>query len=173
MALKFLKKRKQVEKTVETKDGILANVQTLIMNIQQADTNKLTFDIYSEGVSALKEANKGISIDQIDDTMYDLQDIMAANTEMGETLAKSSSLLPARFMVDESELNEELNELIAASVDDGESGGGGGNGGDGSETFRVDELMKNLPSVDASLVESGGGGNGEKGVKIKPTTTMI
>lgn len=92
LALKLLKKRKLVEKSIDSKDGILANVQTLMMNIQQADTNKLTYDIFSKGVAALKEANKGLSEDKINETMDDLQDVIETNAEIEETLAKSTGL---------------------------------------------------------------------------------
>lgn len=112
MALKFLKRRKQLEKTAENKDGILTNVQTLIMNIQQADTNKLTYDLFSKGVSALKEANKGMSIDQIDETLDDLHEIIAANVEIEETLTKQSAI-PNRLV---SKFQDRINSDLLISM---------------------------------------------------------
>lgn len=97
-ALKLLKRRKQLEKSAENKDGILANVQTLIMNIEQADTNQITYDLFSKGVAALREANKGISVEKIDETMDDLQDIIQANAEIEDTLAKPSSAIANRLV---------------------------------------------------------------------------
>lgn len=95
-ALKFLKKRKLVERSLENKDGLLTNVQSLMMSIQQADTNKLTYELFAGGMSALKEANRGLSPEQIDETMDDLSDIIAANVEIEETLAKTAAL-PTKY----------------------------------------------------------------------------
>lgn len=134
LAMKYLKKRKLVEKSIETKEGILTNVQTLLANIQQADTNKLTYDVYTEGLSALKEATKDLKVDKIDDTMYDIQDMINANSEIEEALAKSPVNANNRF--EDTELNDELNELLAQEsakpVDD---------------SFKMDDLIKNLPDI--------------------------
>lgn len=92
LALKLLKKRKLIENSIENKDGILANVQTLMMSIQQADTNQITYDVFSKGVAALKEAQKGLNEDKVNETMDDLQDIIESNTEIEETLAKPAAL---------------------------------------------------------------------------------
>lgn len=97
LALKLLKKRKLVERSIDNRDGILSNIQTLMANIQQADTNQVTYDVFSRGVAALKEANKGLNQDKVNETMDDLQDIIEANVEIEETLAKPS-LLPAKLV---------------------------------------------------------------------------
>ena len=110
-AMKYLKKRKQIEKTLDTKDKTLANVQSMLMSIQQADTNQLTFNVYNKSAAALKEANKVVNLDKLDDTIQDLQDIMYANTEIEDAMAKSP--LPSKYTFDDSELNKELADLLA------------------------------------------------------------
>ena len=111
-ALKLLKKRKHMEKSLQGKEETQANIQAMMMSIQQADTNQLTFDVYSKSAEALKEANKLIKIDKVDDTMADIQDALSANAEIEEALAKS----PVGFKyaaLDEKELNDELNNILA------------------------------------------------------------
>jgi charged multivesicular body protein 7 len=115
-ALKYLRKRKQIEKQLQTKDDTLTNIQAMIMGVQQADTNKTTFDVYSQSADALKLANKGLSVDKIDDTMSDIQDILYANSEIEEALAKSPM---GKYDFDDKELNLELNELLAENVSKG------------------------------------------------------
>ena len=84
-------------------------------SIQQADTNQLTFDVYSKSAEALKEANKLVSIDKIDETMADIQEALNTNTEIEEALKSPVGFRHADF--DESELNLELNELLAEEKD--------------------------------------------------------
>jgi hypothetical protein len=110
-AMKSLKKRKQLEKSLEQKEGAISNIQAMIMNIQQADTNKLTYDVYSHGNQALKEANKGMSVDKIDDTIDELHDMMSTNAEIEDALNRSPAA--SKYVYDEDELNTELNELIS------------------------------------------------------------
>ena len=108
-ALKWLKKRKQVEAKLKTKDAAINNIQTLMMSFQQANQNKMTYDVYSESATALKEVNKLVDLNKLDDTVADLQDMMSANTEIEEVL---KSPLSSKYSIDEQELNSELNELL-------------------------------------------------------------
>ena len=109
------------------------------MSIQQADTNQLTFNVYNKSVAALKEANKVVNLDKLDDTIQDLQDIMYANTEIEDALAKSP--LPSKYSFDDLELNNELADLLANTgvkpmrlntVD---------------ESFDLNDLLSSLPKV--------------------------
>jgi len=146
MALKYLKKRKQLEKQLESKEGILTNIQTLIHSIQQVDTNKMAMDVYTRSIEALKEANKGLNVDKIDETICDLQDMINSNLEIEETLAKSPTI--NKYNYDEQELNDELNELLAASekvkknlhFDQDVTL-------ENEATFNMDQILKSLPQV--------------------------
>jgi hypothetical protein len=110
-ALKLLKKRKQLEKSLQSKDETLANIQAMMSSIQQADTNQLTFDVYSKSAEALKEANKNIKIDKVDETMADIQDALSTQAEMEDVLKSPVGYKYAN--IDDSELDLELDELIA------------------------------------------------------------
>jgi vacuolar-type H+-ATPase subunit I/STV1 len=114
-ALKLLKKRKQLEKSLHDKEETLGNIQAMMCSIQQADTNQLTFDVYSKSAEALKEAQKLVNIDKVDETMADIQDALSTNADIEEALKS-----PVGFKfnkVDEDELNTELNELLAEQMD--------------------------------------------------------
>lgn len=111
-AMKYLKKRKQLEKSLETKDNTLLNIQAMLMSIQQADTNKLTYDAYNRSATALKEANKDVNVDKLDDTMQDLQEMMQVNSEIEDVL---KSPVSSKYNFDDSELSSELAELMAIS----------------------------------------------------------
>lgn len=136
-ALKILKKRKKLEKSIEFKDNILQNIETMMMSIQQADTNKTTIDVLTKASTALKEANKGISLDQIDDTICDIQDILSHNNEIEEALSRSP--VCPKSIIDDQDLNDELNQLLSQDIHNADS------------TFNMDELLNNLPSIPSDI----------------------
>jgi len=143
--MKHLKKRKQLEKSLETKDNAISNIQAMLMSIQQADTNKLAYDAYNNSAFALREANKDINIDKLDDTLQDLQDMMQVNSEIGEVM---KSPMNGKFNFDDSELNLELAELI-------ESSKGGGSVRNVNlerldESMDLSDVLKNLPKIPES-----------------------
>lgn len=109
-ALKLLKKRKLLENRLEKNESTLTNLQTLMTSFQQVDTNKMAYDVYTQSAAALKEANKAVNIDKLDDTIADLQDMINVNNEVEEVLKSPIS----KLNVDEQELNDELNELLKA-----------------------------------------------------------
>lgn len=111
------------------------------MSIQQADTNKLTYDVFNKGASALKEANKDMNVDKLDETMQDLQDIMQTNTEMEEVM---KSPISNRYNFDESELNLELAELLADEVDSK------GKNQLENDSMNLNSILENLPNVPTS-----------------------
>ena len=110
-ALKLLKKRKQLEKSLVNKEETIANIQAMMSSIQQADTNQLTFDVYSKSAEALKEANKFIKLDKVDETMADIQDALSTQAEIDDALKTPVSYKYAN--IDDSELDLELDQLIA------------------------------------------------------------
>ena len=130
-------KRKQLEKSLETKDNTLSNIQAMLMSIQQADTNKLTYDVFNKGASALKEANKDLNVDKLDETMQDLQDIMQTNTELEEVM---KSPISNRCNFDENELSLELAELL--STDEMDSKAKSQN-----DSMDLNNMLQNLPEI--------------------------
>lgn len=135
-AMKHLKKRKQLEKSLDTKDNTLSNIQAMLMSIQQADTNRLTYDAYNKSAHALKEANKTIDQDKLDDTIQDLQEMMQVNTEIEEAM-KSPISTATRF--DESELNAELADLLASPTVSSTK----------DESMDMTDILSSLPNIPA------------------------
>jgi hypothetical protein len=142
MALKYLKKKKQLEKSIEKKEATLTNIQTMIHNIQQTDTNKITFEVYNESASALKEANKGLDLNKIDDTIEQLQDVFDTNAEIEDAL---KSPISSKYAFDDKELNHEL-DILLADVDVSTSDLRKGLKFD-NDTFNLSEMLESLPSV--------------------------
>ena len=103
-ALKLLKKRK----LIDLKHQQLDNLHQMTLNMQAIDTNKMAIIVYAKSLETMKNVNKEIDLDKIDDLMLDIQDNMKLNNEIETTLSKSI----VQNDVDEEELEDELNELI-------------------------------------------------------------
>ena len=120
------------------------------MNIQQADTNQITFDVYNKSVNALKVVNKDINVDKIDETMCELQDIMAANNEIEESLAKSP-VNQKYSIIDDQELNKELEDLLKDVKIDFDSENLKKNlknqFEENDDAFNLDDILKSLPKI--------------------------
>jgi len=144
--LKHLKKRKQLEKSLESKDNALSNIQAMLMSIQQADTNKLAYDAYNKSASALKEANKEVNIDKLDDTIQDIQDMIQANNEIEEVM---KSPMSGKFNFDDSELNQELAQLMENSKEDGNVRRI--NLERLEESMDMSDILSNLPKIPESI----------------------
>lgn len=134
-AMKYLKKRKQLEKSLETKDNTLSNIQAMLMSIQQADSNKMTYNAYNKSANALKEATKDVNMDKLDDTMQDLKEVMEINADIEDVLR---SPISNRQALDDTELNQELAELLASDTPSKRKQ---------DETMDMSEMLSNLPQV--------------------------
>ena len=143
MALRHLKKKKQIEKSLESKEAALSNIQAMIQNIQQADTNKVTLDVYNESASALKEANKGLDLDQIDNTIEQLQDAFAVNAEIEEALR---SPIGNRYGPADAELALELENLLAETETTCSK-----SSEPQQQAFNMDTLLDSLPNIPSSI----------------------
>lgn len=149
-AIKLLRKRKLVEKSIAQNEATLNNMQTMIEQIQQADTNRMAFDLYEQSVSALKEVHKDMRVDKIDDTMCDLQDMISTNKEIGEQLA--SPLSPQSAESDKEFENELENLLLNNDNEDLknreiEKPASASNGGAGDSSFDMSKMLDSLPQV--------------------------
>lgn len=149
MALRALRKKKELEKSFEKRESSLSNIQSMIQNIQQADTNQSIFDVYKESASAFKQVSKSLDLTKIESTIDDLQDAMALNSEIEEAL--KSPIGAIKF--DEKELNAELNELLERSQKEEEESAMSVEPkkkldfDDSKSAFNLDDLLNNLPQV--------------------------
>ena len=107
----------------------------MLLSIQQADSNKMTYDVYNKSAIALKEATKDVNIDKLDDTIQDLREMIEVNADIEDVLRSPVS---NRFTIDESELNQELAELLASETPSKQKH---------HESMDMSEIFSNLPQV--------------------------
>lgn len=107
----------------------------MLMSIQQADSNKMTYDAYNKSANALKEATKDVNMDKLDDTIQDLKEIMEVNADIEDVLR---SPIASRQALDDSELNQELAELLASETLSKRKQ---------DESMDMSEMLSNLPQV--------------------------
>merc|ERR1712087_172885 len=105
-ALYHLKKKKMYEKQLDQIFGKKANLDTQIMTLEGAASNKAVLQAMKQGAQTLKATIKEQDIDSIDDVVDEIQESTALAEEMGEALSA-----PIGTTVDEDELEDELAEL--------------------------------------------------------------
>ncbi|CAH0765075.1 unnamed protein product [Bemisia tabaci] len=90
LAKVHLRKKMELEKTIEKRVLILENIQSLMSRVKEVDSNSQVFDTYQQGVFALESKIKeaGLNIDKIDDTMGKIEQALEDNDEIESTLSK-------------------------------------------------------------------------------------
>lgn len=141
MARSCLRKKHDLEKSLEKKAQALHNVQLLLHQIHETNSNVTVWDSYKKVLSAFDVTYKdaGISEDVIDDTMIKLGEILDKNEDIHAALAK-----PAQDF-DDLDLEQELADLIKEDDTEGGPPDGGVNNSD-IET-KLENLSLNLPEV--------------------------
>ena len=138
-ALKLLKKRKGVEKQLDLKHQQVDNINTLRLNMQQADTNKMAMQVFAKTSETLKNINKEFDLDKVDDLMLDIEENLKINHEIETTLSKP---VAGAQDIDDSELENELNELVKQKLPS--------NLTDidiDLNNLSIDDVLNNLPNV--------------------------
>ena len=113
MALKALKKKKRIEKQLETFYGALTNLEAQRGALESSVMNVEIIKTMEEGSLALKGGLKNVGgVDKIHDVIDDVAEQIDAGNEIAETLG--TALL--HDCADEDELMSELNELIEEPI---------------------------------------------------------
>ncbi|CAG9858576.1 unnamed protein product [Phyllotreta striolata] len=138
-----LRKKHDLEKLLEKKTHALRNIQTLLQQINETDSNKRVWESYKNVLSTFNSTykNSGLSEDAIDDTMIQLGEVIDKSDDIQSALSK-----PAQHEFDESDLELELLELLKEdSADDKPPDGGGLDDSKLEDAFKGLDL--NLPEV--------------------------
>ncbi|XP_057670926.1 charged multivesicular body protein 7 [Diorhabda carinulata] len=141
MAKSCLRKKHDLEKSLEKKAQALHNVQLLLHQINEANSNATVWDSYKKVLTTFDVTYKdaGISEDLIDDTMIKLGEVLDKNEDIQSALSKP----PQDF--DDTDLEQELADLIN---EDNLEGGPPDGGVNTSEIeMKLDDLSLNLPEV--------------------------
>ena len=105
-ALLVLRKQKYLEKNLETGNGELLNLETIIINIENAKIQKNVFDALKQGNDYLKQINSQLSINDVDKLMQETNEAIEYQQMVGEALARQEGI-----QFDEDQLVKELENL--------------------------------------------------------------
>ncbi|XP_049883299.1 charged multivesicular body protein 7 [Pectinophora gossypiella] len=116
-AKNHLRRKHRAQQKLEQCEGALENVQQLLHQIRDVDTNAAIVNTYKTTSEAMKRGMKegGLDEDAVHDTMDDLNDVMESYKEVERALSTTTDDLDA------AELEAELRELMSP----GAPGGGG------------------------------------------------
>lgn len=108
LAKTCLKKKKEIEKRVESRANALFNVQTLLLRIQDSDDDGIVIDTYKKALSSLRTTfkNDNLNEDAVTNTMLELAEVLDIHDDIQTTLSQ-----PVRE--DDTDLEAELANLIA------------------------------------------------------------
>lgn len=112
-AMTCLKRKKMYEKQVLTLQTAVDRIEEQCMAIEGASANLEAMQAMKTGASAMKTINQGMSIDQVEDTMDDIQEQMDISNEISDAIAR-----PLGDAYDETELEDELAALEEESLND-------------------------------------------------------
>lgn len=108
-----LRKKKQLENTLEQTSAQIMNLEGQIQSIETANINKETLDALKNASTALKGIHGGLTIDKVDATMEDLEEQHAISKEIAGALTQGAGA----NAVDDTELEAELADLQQEELD--------------------------------------------------------
>ncbi|KAF2151434.1 Snf7-domain-containing protein [Myriangium duriaei CBS 260.36] len=108
-----LRKKKQLESTLDQTSAQIMNLEGQISSIETANINKETLDALKNASSALKGIHGGLTIDKVDQTMEDLEEQHAISNEIASALTQGAGA----NAVDEDDLDEALADLQQQELD--------------------------------------------------------
>lgn len=131
------RKKHLLEKELDRKSMILENVTTMLQRIHGSKSDKEIINTYKLGSNALKStmAKEGINLDNVDDIIGEMREVLEDQEEINRAISepyKSSN------DIDDSELENELQELLDA---------GNGNNFNGGESVENDDIFKRLQKL--------------------------
>lgn len=102
-----LKKKKLIEMNMAKIEQMQTNLEAQQMQIQNAETTSKVFEAYKQNNEVMKNQFKGYDIDQIQDTLDEIQDNQESFNEITDAIA-GSNFGP---QLDDDELEDELANL--------------------------------------------------------------
>jgi len=112
-ALMCLKKKKTYEAQIEKLAGANMTIQTQLMAIEGANVTRETLNTMMTGAQILKDLHRGMTVDDVDKTMDDIQTQMDLATEIDQAISQPLG----GVVYDEDELDAELEALEQESLD--------------------------------------------------------
>lgn len=154
LAKNCLRKKHTLEKNMEKRASTLENTQTLLSRIHETVQDRQTIEAFKTGSKTLKTvlSDSGITLDSVDETVAEVQEVLELHDDIQTTLGNTKL-----YNFDESELEKELEDLLAT---DGDSGTGGGT--EDKRNALSDSILKQLDGLNISGVS-------DLGETVKPS----
>lgn len=109
-ALLCLKRKKMLESNITQMEGMNFNIDQQIATIETMQLNTISFGALSESTSVLKGMTASMDVDNVADVMSDMKENIDTVDEIGSLISADYS--GSSFMIDESQLEDELRDLI-------------------------------------------------------------
>ncbi|KAK8190614.1 Snf7-domain-containing protein [Phyllosticta capitalensis] len=108
-----LRRKKQFEHSLDQTSSQIMTLEREIYSIETANINKETLDAMKNAGAAMQQIHAGLTIDKVDQTMYQLREQHAIGEEISEAIGQPMG----NQALDEDELDEELAELQQEELD--------------------------------------------------------
>lgn len=108
-ALSCMRRRKYQLGLIETCAGQLENLQRMVNDIEMAQMNKQAVEAFKAGNAAMKELQKEMDLEMVEDVMADMQDGIAWSQEVADRISQRVS------PHDEDALEAELREMAGVT----------------------------------------------------------
>lgn len=114
-AAKMALKRKRVySNQVDMLQGAKTTLETQILAIEAATTNFAVLNSMTDGAQALRQLNRNMDVDQVEETMDEIREQMQTHEEIAQAIATPIG----NDLIDEAGLDEELDALVAEEEDE-------------------------------------------------------
>jgi len=108
-----LKKKKAFEQQLNQLSGSRLTIETQIMAIENATITYSTLNSISTGSQVLRQLNNNMDVDDVQDTLDNIQEQIDVTKQIGEVLSE-----PLGLDIDEKELEDELEKLMEEDMDE-------------------------------------------------------
>ncbi|CCK68273.1 ESCRT-III subunit protein SNF7 KNAG_0A06105 [Huiozyma naganishii CBS 8797] len=107
-----LRKRKLLQAQLDKLDRQVDSLEEQLVAIENANLNLETVRAMKQGAKAMKAIHNGIDIDRVDETMDEIREQVELGDEISDAISRPLNS-GAAAEVDEDELDEELQQLVA------------------------------------------------------------
>ncbi|KAI9831672.1 MAG: ESCRT-III subunit protein snf7 [Sarea resinae] len=108
-----LKRKKAHEHSLEQTSAQINTLEQEIYSIEAANINQETLNAMRNAGKAMEQIHAGLTMDKVDNTMDQLREQHA----LGEEIANAITSAPIGEQVDETELEDELNDMAQEELD--------------------------------------------------------
>lgn len=113
-----LRRKKKHEEELEKTQNQVIMFEQQLGALENANLNKETMKVMKQGAAAMKQINKGMDIDKLDNTMEDMRDQVALHEEISDAISRPLQ------EEDTLDLEQDLEELEQEALDERMVGAG-------------------------------------------------